>query len=592
MPNFVTISGTATSGDVPVVNVPISWFYSAAMGTTNPIGLNLPPAIFETISPKTVRSDKDGKFSLTLPTSSKLASEGIDPPTIQVRSADLGIQHEIVVPDEDADLFDLLVTGQIPSVQVPIYRTATVWRSGVGAPVTGSGRDGDYYLQTSNGDVWKRTSGVWAVIGNIEGPPGPRGDPGQQGEPGIIGPHAATHATGGSDAITPAAIGAAEGNHTHSSISNGSGSVIVDAQGQAAALIEADAPNHKIIFTAGVKSSANPELNDFGLDVKAYRGSLTDGNRQIEIGGRNTTQVLVNANSWQFFGTPAFPDGLQSAYHSDLTLQLRPQGYGPRGFRFFDEQTGSVLGYLTKRGLGINTDTPLAQQHTVNSIASQPAQIIEGASGQSAPLIALRQTSNTGTARTGATIDAQLTNGSDASFGADLAFGTTSGGVTANRMIVAADAAMPASDNGQNLGRSSQRWGQLFAVTANADIFKTSDGTAITTNAPADVGLTAALQLNSSGVRFYFSINRWTCQLSDLFDFVPGTDGVYSLGSPTKRVKTLHLSDTVRVAGNQVLGAQQPAIPDADGTLADLTNKFNILLAEMRASTGHGLIAS
>lgn len=40
--------------------------------------------------------------------------------------------------------------------------------------------------------------------------------------------------------------------------------------------------------------------------------------------------------------------------------------------------------------------------------------------------------------------------------------------------------------------------------------------------------------------------------------------------------------------GNQVVGWQQPSIPDADASLSDLTAKFNRLLAAIRA---HGLVA-
>ena len=53
-----------------------------------------------------------------------------------------------------------------------------VWREGSGAPADSTGIDGDFYLDTSNGDVYKRASGTYSVVANIEGATGPQGDPG------------------------------------------------------------------------------------------------------------------------------------------------------------------------------------------------------------------------------------------------------------------------------------------------------------------------------------------------------------------------------------------------------------------------------
>lgn len=51
----------------------------------------------------------------------------------------------------------------------------STWRNGSGAPSDGTGADGDYYLRTSNGDVYKRAAGTYSVIGNIKGPAGATG---------------------------------------------------------------------------------------------------------------------------------------------------------------------------------------------------------------------------------------------------------------------------------------------------------------------------------------------------------------------------------------------------------------------------------
>ncbi|MCA3574826.1 MAG: hypothetical protein IOC86_13005, partial [Aestuariivirga sp.] len=49
----------------------------------------------------------------------------------------------------------------------------SVWRSAAGAPSNGLGADGDYYLNTANGDVLFKSSGTYSVVDNLTGPPGP-----------------------------------------------------------------------------------------------------------------------------------------------------------------------------------------------------------------------------------------------------------------------------------------------------------------------------------------------------------------------------------------------------------------------------------
>jgi hypothetical protein len=42
--------------------------------------------------------------------------------------------------------------------------TGSTWRDGSGAPSNGVGADGDYYLRTDTGDIYKRASGAYAII--------------------------------------------------------------------------------------------------------------------------------------------------------------------------------------------------------------------------------------------------------------------------------------------------------------------------------------------------------------------------------------------------------------------------------------------
>ena len=66
------------------------------------------------------------------------------------------------------------------------------WLFGAAAPTT-QGKDGDFFLNTANFDVYKRASGAWAKTGNIKGATGAQGP---KGDTGATGPKGATGSTG------------------------------------------------------------------------------------------------------------------------------------------------------------------------------------------------------------------------------------------------------------------------------------------------------------------------------------------------------------------------------------------------------------
>lgn len=55
------------------------------------------------------------------------------------------------------------------------------WRSGSTVPANGTGTDGDYYLRTTNGDVYLRSAGTYSIVANLLGPTGPTGPSGVAG---------------------------------------------------------------------------------------------------------------------------------------------------------------------------------------------------------------------------------------------------------------------------------------------------------------------------------------------------------------------------------------------------------------------------
>jgi hypothetical protein len=75
----------------------------------------------------------------------------------------------------------------------------SVWLSGVGAPSDANGNDGDYYLRTSNSDVYTKVSGTWgSPILNIKGSQGIQGEQGPAGNNGTDG----TDGTDGTNGAT------------------------------------------------------------------------------------------------------------------------------------------------------------------------------------------------------------------------------------------------------------------------------------------------------------------------------------------------------------------------------------------------------
>jgi uncharacterized protein (TIGR02145 family) len=82
----------------------------------------------------------------------------------------------------------LLLTNNVDDVTAK-------WHSGTGDPASGTGKDGDYYLNTVSGDVFAKASGTWTVVTNIVGATGATGPQGASGRDGANGHSPATTST-------------------------------------------------------------------------------------------------------------------------------------------------------------------------------------------------------------------------------------------------------------------------------------------------------------------------------------------------------------------------------------------------------------
>jgi hypothetical protein len=75
----------------------------------------------------------------------------------------------------------------------PAGAPGSVWYTGSGAPASGLGIQGDYYLDTAGGNYYTKTSAtVWTLQGNLTGPAGATGATGATGPTGPQGPAGVT----------------------------------------------------------------------------------------------------------------------------------------------------------------------------------------------------------------------------------------------------------------------------------------------------------------------------------------------------------------------------------------------------------------
>lgn len=93
--------------------------------------------------------------------------------------------------DYDINLFPAR-SGRVIGEDGKVYNIVDLLRSagggnsmefhfGTGAPESSLGSNGDVYLNTSNGDFYKKEDGVWTLKGNLKGPQGEQGPQGPAG---------------------------------------------------------------------------------------------------------------------------------------------------------------------------------------------------------------------------------------------------------------------------------------------------------------------------------------------------------------------------------------------------------------------------
>ena len=155
----------------------------------------------------------------------------------------------------------------------------STWYTGTIAPSTGTGVVNDFYLNTSNGDYYKKTgASTWTLQANLTGPQGATGAAGatgSQGIQGVAGPTGATGAAGSNATITMGTIAAT---------SNVNGGTITSG---VLTLTPADATNGGVL-TTGVQTITG---------TKTYINDLIVNGLTIGRGNSNSPFNTVFGNS-------------------------------------------------------------------------------------------------------------------------------------------------------------------------------------------------------------------------------------------------------------------------------------------------------
>lgn len=87
-------------------------------------------------------------------------------------ASDFVLIVDLPLPYVELAYFTTLGEWKLVDYAVPTGADGTEWHVGAGAPSGALGVDEDFYLNSTNGDVYKKASGSWSVVDNLTGPAG------------------------------------------------------------------------------------------------------------------------------------------------------------------------------------------------------------------------------------------------------------------------------------------------------------------------------------------------------------------------------------------------------------------------------------
>lgn len=91
--------------------------------------------------------------------------------------SDLGINGDLYLDTATGDVYqkDSDIWSSIANIIGPKGDAGSMWLYGAGSPSDSLGTDGDFYLDTNNGDIYEKDTSTWVLITNITGPQGDEG---------------------------------------------------------------------------------------------------------------------------------------------------------------------------------------------------------------------------------------------------------------------------------------------------------------------------------------------------------------------------------------------------------------------------------
>jgi hypothetical protein len=150
---------------------------------------------------------------------------------------------------------------------LPESNSGNVVLNGAGVPSTGTGANGDFYINTSNYDIYgPKTSGSWGSATSLVGPTGATGSTGSQGATGAAGTNGTNGTNGATGDTGPAGPGVSSGGTTGQYLTKVDGTNY-NTQWSTLDLsskqdVVANVSSTEIGYLDGVTSSIQTQLND------------------------------------------------------------------------------------------------------------------------------------------------------------------------------------------------------------------------------------------------------------------------------------------------------------------------------------------